>query len=157
MVGWWVVHWLNSFRDQANKRRELIVGYLVGAYRNLERAAFAETPEDHRASVESAIADIQLFGSAKQVKLAQEFSNRIAADGTAGIEQLLEELRIDLRKELNLDAVGRGIVIFRLRELCKTQPDQSLNQGAPESSAPVSSVISGYGARIAESTSERYP
>ena len=100
MTGWWVVHWLNSVRDQANKRRELIVGYLINAYRNIEKAAFAFDPNAHKDNVESAIADIQLFGSLKQVRLAQEFSDRMSNETTADVRELLTDLRNELRKEL---------------------------------------------------------
>lgn len=127
MVGWWVVHAFNSRRDRSNKKRELLISYLIEAYRRLEHAAFAKEPENHKENVESAIADIQLFGSVRQVRLAQDFANKMAADGTAGLDHLLEELRVDLRKELNLEDAGKQLIIFRLQSLNVSVPNSSVN------------------------------
>ncbi len=42
MIGWIVVHRFNSRHDFLNKRRELIIQYLIEAYRRLESASHAK-------------------------------------------------------------------------------------------------------------------
>jgi hypothetical protein len=63
---------------------------------------------------ERSIADVQLFGSPKQVQLAREFAKNFARDGNASLDSLLNELRNALRKELNLAPVEPGITFLRM-------------------------------------------
>lgn len=70
IAGWFVANRISARKDLATRRRELIVSYLVDAYRKLEKSASAVIPEESWAGIESAIADIQLFGSSRQVELA---------------------------------------------------------------------------------------
>lgn len=74
-----------SRKDMATRRRELIVSYLVDAYRKLEKSANAVTPEESWAGIASAIADIQLFGSSGQVELARGLFLLTAAPAKATI------------------------------------------------------------------------
>jgi hypothetical protein len=115
VAGWFVVHRFNSSKDFAARRRELIVGYLLDAYRKLERSAEAVEPADSWKDMESAVADIQIFGSAKQVVLAQQFANEIASSHTASATTLLKELRQSLRAELKLEPVSQSIIHLRFR------------------------------------------
>lgn len=115
VAGWFVVHRFNASKDFAARRRELIVGYLLDAYRKLERSAEAVEPADSWKDMESAVADIQIFGSAKQVALAQQFANEIASNQTASATTLLRELRQSLRAELKLEPVAHSIIHLRFR------------------------------------------
>lgn len=115
VAGWFVVHRFNSNKDFAARRRELIVGYLLDAYRKLEKSADAIEPSESWKDMEAAIADIQLFGSAKQVALAQQFAREIALRQTAFATTLLEELRQSLRTELKLEPVSHPIIHLRFR------------------------------------------
>jgi len=90
------------------------IDYLLAAYRSLERASNRAMGDNERQQVEAAVADIQLLGSAGQVKLAAEFAKRIAAEGTAGTEPLLQDLRSSLRRELLLEPVPPIRVWFRM-------------------------------------------
>ena len=73
IFGWLVAHRLSAARDRANKRRDLRVQYLIDAYRKLENAGNRNTnTSDYAAALELAVADIQLFGSPDQVKLATQ-------------------------------------------------------------------------------------
>jgi hypothetical protein len=65
---------------------------------------------------ESAIADIQLFGNAKQIELAQNVAKQFASQGSVSCDNLLEELRKDLRAELDLEQVTDMRVIVRIEE-----------------------------------------
>ena len=114
-TGWFVVHKLNVSRDEAAKRREIRVQYLLEAYRNLEHSANRED-RSQRLAFENAIADIQLLGSIEQVVLAQAVGETLASQGTVRINDLLESLRRDLRAELNLEPVQPGIKAMRFRQ-----------------------------------------
>lgn len=123
ILGGFVAHLLTAQRDRANARRAKRVDYLIEAYRRLE--ACAQRRWSKRESVaaaefqamfsklESALADIQLFGSASQVKLAQEFARQFAERREATFDDLLQDLRRDLRGELSLEEVPRGILHIR--------------------------------------------
>jgi hypothetical protein len=108
IVGWFIIHWLSSKRDQNNKRRELRVQYLIEAWRKLENSCNRNDITWHH-DLESAIADIQLFGSPEQIVLAenfiQDFTNK--ENHGADADELLNSLRQDLRKELQLEAIQK--------------------------------------------------
>jgi len=116
IVGWVIGHYFNAQRDQKKKRRELRTEYLIQAYRGLEdgasRGSIAGT--DYGKKFESAIADIQLFGTEDQDRMAKELANAIAErrnDASSG--HLLLSLRDDLRKEIGLDAIKEGPIHLR--------------------------------------------
>jgi len=79
--------------------------------------------------IESAVADIQLFGSVKQVRLAQAFIAEFAATRTASLDPLLEELRKDLRAELQLESVSGKLVFLRY------QPHAEGRRAAPSAAS----------------------
>ena len=119
LVGWFVGHWLNVQRDQANKKTELRVQYLIEAYRRLEYIAdrpAIKIDGDKRHDVESAIADIQLFGSPDEIRLAIKWAGDVAGTGKGTVKDLLKELRRDLRKELQLEDVDEVIHYLRLHD-----------------------------------------
>lgn len=65
--------------------------------------------------LDSAIVDIQLFGSADQISAAQNFARELAELRVAQLDKLLASLRNDLRKELKLEPVEGPIVVLRPR------------------------------------------
>lgn len=101
-------------RDQTNKRRDLQVQYLIEAYRRIERAANRPKDFNNNIELESAIADIQLFGTAQQVRLAEKFAFDIANNSNASTDELLVNLRDELRRELKLEVVNPEITYLRL-------------------------------------------
>lgn len=114
IVGWYIVHRLNMERDRANKRRDLRTQYLIEAYRRIERATNRPKDFDNNLEIETAIADIQLFGSAQQVKLAEKFAFDIARKSNAPTDELLLNLRDELRRELKLEKVDPEMTFLRL-------------------------------------------
>jgi len=117
IVGWLALHRLSAARDRANKRRELRVHYLIDAYRKLENAGNREASiRDYADAFESAVADIQLFGSPEQVKLARKFALDFAAQGAATLDPLLNSLRADLRQELQLPPLEESITYLRITD-----------------------------------------
>lgn len=86
---------------------------LIDAYRRIEKAANREMEPSLYLDLESAIADIQLFGSAEQVRLAQAVASAIAPSGGGQLDSLLAVLRRDLRRELNLEAIAEPPLYYR--------------------------------------------
>jgi hypothetical protein len=115
VVGWFVGHVLTARRDRANKRREQRVGYLIEAYRRLESCAHRRGQLDVL-KFESALADIQLFGTARQVELVQTLITEFAAGGGAMMDDLLQDLRRDLRVELQLQPAPDRVLHLRIRD-----------------------------------------
>jgi hypothetical protein len=113
---WWIVHYLSARRDLANERRKLKISYLLEAYRRLEAASNRNDPKPYWPNFESAIADIQLLGSPKQVSLATQFAKGMAANNTASLDELLFDLRQSLRSELDVDPVSERIVYLRFTD-----------------------------------------
>jgi hypothetical protein len=113
--GWFVGHALTARRDRANKRREQRIGYLIEAYRRLESCAHRLEHLD-ALKIESAVADIQLFGTVRQVELVQTFITQFAAEGGAPMDDLLQDLRRDLRGELRLQPVPERVLHLRIHK-----------------------------------------
>jgi hypothetical protein len=116
VLGWGIVHRNSSGRDLANKRRELRVEYLIGAYRRLENASNRDGTLATFLEVEKALADIQLFGTPNQVELARAFIHKFVQESSASLDPLLDDLRGELRKELHLEEVPQKTVYFRYTE-----------------------------------------
>jgi hypothetical protein len=114
IIGWWIVHWFSMRRDRINKRRDLRVQYLIDAYRKLEYASNRPISPETAPDFEKAVADIQLFGSPRQVKLAQDFAVGMAESGSYSLDEIMIDLRQDLRKELLLPEVPAKIKYWRL-------------------------------------------
>jgi hypothetical protein len=114
-LGWWAAHAFTSRRDIANERRKQTLSYLLEAYRKLDACAH-RSGSDHWPTFASAIADIQLLGTARQISLVQQ----IARDITKGngqdvsMDELLTDIRQSLRAELGLDAVKTELVYLRI-------------------------------------------
>ena len=113
VIGWYVAYLASIRRDRIQKRRDLSVQYLIDAYRRIEKAGNREMELDLSRDLESAIADIQLFGSAEQVRLAQAFTRAIARTREGQLDSLVAVLRRDLRRELDLDPIAEPPIYLR--------------------------------------------
>lgn len=114
LIGWLVVHWLNTCRDQANKRRELRVQHLLASYLDLLDAAWHQKLRKQEETVKliaDACARIQLFGNETQITMAAQCIKDYA-DGTAPVLPLLNNLRSDLRRELKLPQTNQELQWF---------------------------------------------
>ena len=65
--------------------------------------------------LEKAIADMQLFGNRRQIALAVRVAEEIDETGSASTEEILQELRHMVRKELGLRQTWEELVFFRWR------------------------------------------
>ena len=131
VMGWYVAHRLSSTRDLANKRREPQVNYLIEAYRRLESASNrGPSTNESFIEVEKAMADIQLFGTATQVKLVHDFCSEFVEKRTGLLDPLLNDLRKSLRKELNLESVPLNTVFLRYDQNSNQVTDVPQNKGS---------------------------
>ena len=113
VAGWFLGYVTTVRRDRLSKRRDLRIEYLIEAYRRLESVSNRTPTQQDATNLESAIADIQLLGSPQQISLAAEFAHTFAQPREATTTQLLESLRTDLRKELNLGAAADHVTHLR--------------------------------------------
>lgn len=114
IAGWFIVNKLSIARDIKNKRTELKIKYLIEAYRRLENVSHRGNP--NMQDFESAIADIQLFGTRRQAELAQEIAKEFAEKKTVSLDALLADLRGDLRELLHLEHLPGQPLIVRWKE-----------------------------------------
>jgi hypothetical protein len=87
---------------------------LIDAYRRLESAGDRRDLSKYSAELESALADIQLFGTPEQVEKAQGFAVDFAQNHAASLDELLFDLRETLRAELQLEPVKSRLKHLRL-------------------------------------------
>lgn len=84
----------------------------IQAWERLEKASNRQD-NSYNTDIETAIADIQLFGTKRQIELAQQFAEEIARNKESSTLELLILLREDLRKELRLEKVPRKFKFLR--------------------------------------------
>ena len=102
ILGAVVTYFLAIYQNITFKKKEVTIKYLIDAWGMLERASCREDNR-YNTDVEIAIANIQLFGTTRQIELAQKFIEEIARNHSSSALELLNQLRKDLRKELKLE------------------------------------------------------
>jgi len=115
LSGWFVAHLLASHRDRTAKRRETRTAYLIEAYRRFE--SVCHRPPLGRAEVrdlESAVADIQLFGTPEQISLVDGFIRQYSVERSGNVDPLLASLRSELRSELGLGRAADSTFFLRV-------------------------------------------
>lgn len=112
VIGWIVVYIFAIRQNTQIKKKEVTIEYLIQAWSKLEKAS---NRKDNRynTEIETAIADIQLFGTKRQIELAQQFAEEITRNKKSSTLELLVLLREDLRKELKLERVPRKFKFLR--------------------------------------------
>lgn len=112
VIGWIVVYIFAIRQNTQIKKKEVTIEYLIQAWGKLEKAS---NRKDNRynTEIETAIADIQLFGTNRQIEFAQQFAEEIARNKESFALDLLVLLREDLRKELKLESVPRKFKFLR--------------------------------------------
>ncbi len=117
VLGWLVAHYFTAKRDVSNKRRELRLQYLIGAYQVLTNEISHRDPNPERSfKLENLLSDIQLYGSENQVDLAKQLATDVAAGIGFELEPLIKSLRDDLRKELHLSKISGNVKWLRFKE-----------------------------------------
>jgi hypothetical protein len=120
LAGWFILNCLNSERERKNKLRDIRVSYLIDAYRKLANAS-QRSPSlaNYHRDVESAISDIQLFGTETQIDLLKRSINNVNYDSLVKFDYdpILNDLRNSLRKEIDLSPLEGNVQWFRLHEI----------------------------------------
>jgi hypothetical protein len=110
ILSWIVAHRFNTIRDRALKKRELIINHLINAYRILANdITRREASLERDLKLETVISELQLFGSEKQIHLTKKLTDDIVKGGDFYVDELLNDLRNSLRKELNLSPVEGNV------------------------------------------------
>lgn len=125
ILGWLVAHQFNAWRDRENKRRDQRIQYLVEAFRRLGRANHHPRLYEIADELQSAITDIQLFGTEAQIRNVIAVAKALAENGSASMDDLLFSLREDLRKELRLPPITERIWCLRVEPAF--QPENKLS------------------------------
>jgi hypothetical protein len=112
VAGWFV----SQAQARRAVRRNIRIEYLITAYRTLEGLSFRPVDPGTPAAreLEIAVGNIQLLGSASQVRLVRQAAQSWASSNNADLEALLNDLQSTLRKELLLEAVPAGRTILRI-------------------------------------------
>ena len=84
------------------------------AFRRLAKAVHHPRLYEVAEEVQSVVADVYLFGSRDQIVRVESFVKDLSANREASLDELLDALRNDLRKELRLSSVGGPIWWFRI-------------------------------------------
>lgn len=114
VTGWLIGHHFTTRRDVSNKRREFVIGHLIEAYQIIAND-ISQRPQTSETNLklENILTNIQLFGSLEQITLAKELSDKVAHGGVFMLNPLINSLRDDLRKELNLPRIDSDIKWLR--------------------------------------------
>lgn len=109
-----VTHLFTTHREKENRRREQRIAYLVTAFRGLSKANHHPRLYEIADEIEQAVADVQLFGTPKQIQLARQFATDLGTTQEADMDALLNELRDSLRKELGRKPVTGNVVWLKI-------------------------------------------
>jgi len=114
VVGWLVGHRLNARRELLNRRREARLKGLEIAYNRLAMVALRDWTDERKLEFEKFVAEIQLYGTPRQIALMQEIVNGMTKPETeVSFDSLLKDLRDTLRSELRMEAVEGGVWWYR--------------------------------------------
>lgn len=118
ILGWIAVHNFARKRDFENKKNELRIKYLVEVWRKLiqiaNRVATNENDrKENTAALNEILADIQLFGTQRQVELIKNVLGNVTKLGKVSLDDLLDDLRRDLREQLKLEKIDGQVHFFR--------------------------------------------
>ncbi len=97
-------------RQRENRQETERLKSLASAYRALAGSFTPAGPGDRR-QIEEALAEIILFGDLPLVRLAAQAASELVHTGNADLGPLIDELRVDLRAQLGLEAIPTGLTI----------------------------------------------
>lgn len=120
--GWRIAHYYTSQRDKHNKRRELRLEHLINAYRTLtNEITHRKQTKERELKLEFILADIQMFGSLEQAQIARQLARDIASKKDYQYDTLINSLRSDLRKQLDLPHIEGNVTWLRFEDKTKAE------------------------------------
>ncbi|MEA3323967.1 MAG: hypothetical protein U9Q37_02355 [Euryarchaeota archaeon] len=103
--GWAAVHFLSLRREIEQKKREIRVQYLKDAYIKLAEAVDRGSIVDNIKDIQESFNVIQIFGDESQIELIGNFIEEATAGGSPSIDELLKELRNEIRQHIGLEPI----------------------------------------------------
>ena len=103
IIGGYIVHRFSLRQDKVFRKREFVLKHLVQSFELLEN--YIREPDPKK--IEQAVTYIQLLGNSAQIKIAEIIIENLVTNSEADITPLVEQLRKDLRSELNLEPIDR--------------------------------------------------
>lgn len=117
VAGWFAGHFFSDKRDKSNKKRELTIKHLINAYSVLtNEVAHRNFTVERKQKLECIISEIQLFGSTEQAMLAKKLANEVATGDEYELDPLINNLRTDLRVQLELQPINGNVTWLRFKE-----------------------------------------
>ena len=105
VAGWMVSHGLSVKREIEQKKREIRVQHLREAYLKLANVADTGNLQANIVDIQQAFNDIQLFGELSQIDLIECIIRQVTEEGSARIDDLLKELRNEIREHIGLKRI----------------------------------------------------
>jgi hypothetical protein len=105
---------VNARAARRAKRRDIRTQFLLTAYRGIESASNRPLDASAARDLELALADVHLLGTDAQVKEAHQFADEWATNGGADAGPLLDELRRELRADLDLGPLSQRRTHLRI-------------------------------------------
>ena len=118
-AGWFITARLQARRSLEQTRRQFRTKYLVDIFRTSEQLL---KPNDEEAideeyispEWERVLADMQLFGSAKQLHITKRVGQSLSEGKSFNPFEIVESMRNELREELGLDPAPFELIPFRV-------------------------------------------
>jgi len=119
IFGWWAVNWFGEKRDRKNKIRELRMQYLTNACRVISQVGRQHDVLPLARKLEEAVSDVYLFGTPRQIELMRKFVVEFSTKQSANMDELINTLRNDLRKDLLLPPLKGNAALLKVTPLKK--------------------------------------
>jgi len=117
VLGWVVGYYINTKRDQINRKKEIVIKHLIEVYRLLsEEIANRVFTSENKRLLENILTEIQLFGNLEQISLAKKLSKECEENGIFSIDNLVKDIKNELRKELGLEQNSENIIWLRFEK-----------------------------------------
>ena len=112
VIGWIVLYFHAIRTNTLLKKKEITIKYFSDAWSSLEKGS-NRRDKKYNIDIEVAIGQIQLFGTERQIELAQKLAFELSSNEECSTLELLNLLRDDLRKELMLKKSLRDLKFLR--------------------------------------------
>ena len=115
IASWFSAHWLNTKRDVETRRHEARVKALEAAYMRIATSMNRPLSPEVVHSLETFVAEIQLYGTPHQVVLMSEIVKEFTKpNNIVYYDAMLENLRDTIRDELRFEPVSGPVWWLRL-------------------------------------------
>jgi hypothetical protein len=114
VIGWITSSYITSKRDRKNKRRAIVTDKMMDAYKVLTHEINERELTNERVeALENLISDLQLIGSPEIVALTKKLAIDAVSNDQFPLDDLINEIRRELRKELDLNSIQGNVLWFR--------------------------------------------